>query len=346
MSPSVPPPPANWSGSSSRSRNRGQPEQLSVRWSSPIEDAFGNVVTTDTSTVSLTLNSKAFSTGSSTVTVTAVNGVATFGSLAVDTTGTYRIAASDSASLTIVTSGSVAITPGALSSLVVQQSPTTGSAGVALGSIVKVAALDQFGNLVTASTTVALTLTSGTFSSGSTTVTATTSGGIASFAGLIMNIAGNYTLTASVGSLSGPSFGVTMNPAAANQPVWQTAPGATGVAGTALNPVLVAVQDVFGNQVTANATVTLKLTGGKFSNGSTQATALASGGVVEFQHPGHQHRPGHYTLTACVGSQTTTSSSMFTISPAAASKLVWQTAPVCNSGRPERRSCPVRRHGN
>ncbi len=289
-----------------------------------VEDAFGNVVTNDNSTVTLTLSSKTFGNGSSTVTATASDGVATFSSLAINATGSFRITASDSASLTTVTSGSVVMTPAALSSLAVQQNPTTGTAGGAL-SVIKVQALDQYGNLVTASTSVTLTLTGGSFAGGGTTVTATTTAGIATFSGLIINTAGTYTLTASVGSVTSSSFDVTINPAAAKQPVWQTAPDATGVAGTALDPVVVQAQDAFGNQVTTSASVTLKLTGGKFANGSTTVVVAAVDGVVTFSNL-IINTAGSYTLTASIGSVTTSSSNV-TISAATASKLVWQTAP-------------------
>ena len=231
-----------------------------------VQDAFGNVITTDNSTVTLTLSSNSFSSNASTVTATAVNGVATFTDLAINTSGTYKIAASDGNSLTSVTSGNVVITPGALSSLVVQQNPTTGTAGVALNPTVKVAAFDQFGNLVTTNTTVTLTLTGGSFASGSNIVTANTSKGIATFSGLIINLAGSYSLTASVDTVSSSAFNLAVAPATAKQAIWQAAPASTVVAGTALTPFSVAVEDAFGNLVTADTTVTLKLSGGKFVN--------------------------------------------------------------------------------
>lgn len=294
-----------------------------------VQDAYGNVVTTDSSTVTLTLSARTFSTGSSTATATAVHGVATFSSVVINTIGSYRIAATDSASSANVSSGTVVVTPSSLSSLAVQQNPSTGTAGMALATGVKVAALDQYGNLVTASTTVTLTLSGGSFASGGTTVTAATNNGIATFSGLVINTSGSYTLTASVASVSSPSFSLTINPAAAKQPVWQTAPDSTATAGVALDPVLVAVQDAFGNQVVANASVTLKIAGGKFAGGGTLVTATASNGIATFSNL-IINTAGSYTLTASVGSVTTSASSV-NVSPAAASKLVWQTAPVTTS---------------
>ena len=123
-----------------------------------VEDAFGNVVTTDTSTVTMTLSGGSFSTGSSSATATAASGVASFANIAINATGTYQLTASDSASLDRLrhVGKSCADYPGALSSLAIQQNPTTGTAGVALAPAVKVEALDQYGNLLTVSSTVVM----------------------------------------------------------------------------------------------------------------------------------------------------------------------------------------------
>src|SRR5262249_29021133 len=60
-----------------------------------VQDAGGNTVTTDTSTVTLTLNGGTFAGGGTTVSAAAVNGVATFSNLVINTAGTYTLAASD-----------------------------------------------------------------------------------------------------------------------------------------------------------------------------------------------------------------------------------------------------------
>ncbi|HEV8066278.1 MAG TPA: hypothetical protein VGP76_00985, partial [Planctomycetaceae bacterium] len=58
--------------------------------------AFGNAVTSDTSTITLSVNSgpAGFANGSTTSAV-AVNGVATFNNLILDTAGSYILSASD-----------------------------------------------------------------------------------------------------------------------------------------------------------------------------------------------------------------------------------------------------------
>jgi hypothetical protein len=66
-------------------------------------------VTSDTSTVTLTLSSGTFASGSNTVSAAAVNGVATFGNLVINAAGTYTLTASDG-TLTGATSNSFTIT--------------------------------------------------------------------------------------------------------------------------------------------------------------------------------------------------------------------------------------------
>ncbi len=56
---------------------------------------WGNPVTTDSSTITLTLSGGLFSTGINTATATAVNGVATFPGLTINTPGNYTLTASD-----------------------------------------------------------------------------------------------------------------------------------------------------------------------------------------------------------------------------------------------------------
>ncbi|HZK81313.1 MAG TPA: choice-of-anchor tandem repeat GloVer-containing protein, partial [Humisphaera sp.] len=60
-----------------------------------VDYSWGNVIPTDTSTVTLTLSSGVFTTGSNKATATAVNGVATFHNLAINAAGIYTIAATD-----------------------------------------------------------------------------------------------------------------------------------------------------------------------------------------------------------------------------------------------------------
>ncbi len=90
----------------------------------------------------------------------------------------------------------------AASKLVFGQQPTNAKAGAAISPAVTVKVEDAYGNVVTSdSSTVTLKLSSGTFASGSSTATATTSNGVATFSGLVIDTAGTYTLKATDGSL-------------------------------------------------------------------------------------------------------------------------------------------------
>ena len=60
-----------------------------------VQDNYGNTITTDTSSVTLTLSGGTFSSGGSTVTVAAVGGIATFSNLVISQKGPYVLAAGD-----------------------------------------------------------------------------------------------------------------------------------------------------------------------------------------------------------------------------------------------------------
>ena len=58
-----------------------------------VENAENNVVSSDDSTVTLTLSNGTFANGSNTATAVASDGVATFSNLRIDKTGTYALQA-------------------------------------------------------------------------------------------------------------------------------------------------------------------------------------------------------------------------------------------------------------
>jgi hypothetical protein len=73
-----------------------------------VKDQFGNTVTGDSSTITLTLASGVFSTGSNAVSMQASGGIATFSGLTINANGSYTLAASDGP-LTGATSSSFSI---------------------------------------------------------------------------------------------------------------------------------------------------------------------------------------------------------------------------------------------
>jgi hypothetical protein len=115
-----------------------------------LQDPFGNLVTSDSSNVTLTAAGPGAFTGTSTTTVAATSGVATFSNLVLDTAGSYTLTASDPADgLPVVTSRTLTIGPAASEQLVFQNVPATGLAGQGYPLTFDVLVEDQFGNVET-----------------------------------------------------------------------------------------------------------------------------------------------------------------------------------------------------
>jgi autotransporter-associated beta strand protein len=290
-----------------------------------VEDQFGNVVTSDSSNVALSVASgPGLLTG--TVTVVASGGVATLSNVVLDTTGTYTLTASDG-SLTPATSNSFTVTPAAASKVVYGVQPSDVIAGVANSPSITVEVEDQFGNIVTSdASNVTLAVASGPGSQ-SGTVTVAASGGVATLSNVILDTAGDYTLTASDGGLtSATSNSFTVSPAAAAKVVYGGQPSGV-TAGVANSPsITVEVEDQFGNIVTSDSSdVTLSVASGPGSLTGT-VTVAASSGVATFSNV-ILDTAGSYTLTASDGGLASATSNSFTVSPAAATKVVYGVQP-------------------
>jgi len=253
---------------------------LSTSLQAAIQDQFGNVLTSSNSTITVTTNTGPGSpTSTSTTSVAAVNGVATFTNLIFNTAGTYTLKLS-LGSLSVV-SGNITISPAAASKLAFIQTPSTGTAGLALGPAIKVAVEDAYGNIVTSnSSKITLVVNTGPngFASGSTTAVAAVSG-VATFSKLLLDKSGNYVIGASDGTLTkAASSTIAIAPAAAKKLAIIQTPG-SGTVGHPLTPLQVAIEDQFGNIVTSNTsvvTVTVS-SGGSFASGSTTQAAAVNG---------------------------------------------------------------------
>jgi hypothetical protein len=294
-----------------------------------VQDAGGNTVLGNTSTVTLTLSSNTFAGGSSTVTANAVNGVATFGSLVINSAGTYTLTASDG-TLTTAISSSFTIAAGAATKLGYLQQPSGAASGATITPAVTVAVQDALGNTVPGNTsTVTLTLSSGTFAGGGNTVTANAVNGVATFANLVINTPGSYTLTASDGSLtSATSSSFSITSGVPTKLGYLQQPNGAAAGATITPSVTVAVQDSSGNTVTGNtSTVTLTLSSATFAGGGNTVSVAAVNGVAIFGSL-VINSAGNYTLTASDGSLTPATSSSFTISAGAAAKLAFLQQPT------------------
>lgn len=192
------------------------------------------------------------------------------------------------------------------SKLAFQQSPTSGTAGTALGTV-SVAIQNQNGQIVTTDNSkVTLSISSG---SGGFTTTSIVSvnavNGVATFSNLTLNVSGSYKLSANDGSLTGATSNtITITAAQAAKVVFQQVP-TSGTTASALPLVTVAVVDQFGNVVTTNnSTVTISVASGPggFASGST-TSATAVNGIATFKNL-ILGTAGTYTLAAVDGSLT------------------------------------------
>ncbi|MGA3068353.1 MAG: hypothetical protein ABSF29_16025, partial [Tepidisphaeraceae bacterium] len=285
-----------------------------------VEDSDGDSVTTDHSTVTISVSSGP-GTPSGTLTVSAVDGVATISDVTIDTAGTYTLTATDGA-LTSATSARFTVAPAAAEQLVFVQQPTSTNAGSTINPAVTVDVEDQFGNLVsTDSSSVTLTPATGPGAlSGTTTVSAVD--GIATFSNLSLSAGGDYMLRATDGYLtSATSDSFTIAAAGPAMLVFGQQP--TNVtAGSLLTPdVTVYIEDANGNLVTTgNSSVTLSVASGSGTLSGT-LTVAAVNGVATFSSLVID-KAGADTLSAADGNLASATSAQFSVAPAAPSQML------------------------
>jgi hypothetical protein len=186
----------------------------SAAWSTQpkvsVEDASGNVVTGNSSAVTLAIASQPGSGAALSCTanpVTATSGVASFaGCKITGKAGTYTVKATDG-SLTSATSSTLSLTVGAAAQLVFTTEPGGGYSGYPWSTQPKVSVEDSGGNVVTTNASAVKLAIASQPGSGATlsctTNPVTASAGAASFAGCkITGKSGSYTLKATDGSLT------------------------------------------------------------------------------------------------------------------------------------------------
>jgi hypothetical protein len=288
-----------------------------------VEDQFGNVVTSDSSNITL---ARATGTGTlnGTKTVAALNGVAVFSGLSVSAAGTYSIAATDG-SLDGDTSDTFTI--GA--KLVISTQPTTTTAGATISTI-NIQVKDSAGHIVTTeNSSVTIAISSGPNGAEITgTQTVDLVNGVASFTDLSLTNAGSYKLTVTDGAITAAtSSSFTVNPGIATQMVLLHDASAV-VAGKANAAIKVQLLDTYGN-VASNNHTTINATIGSGPNGAALTGTIGvapSSGVATFSNLVLK-TAGTYTIHFASGSLSLNTSS-FTVSPAAANKLIFSQPPV------------------
>src|SRR6059058_4152657 len=301
------------------------------------QDALGNVVPSFTGSVTVALGSNpAGSTLSGSATVSAVSGLATFGDLSINTSGTGYTLTATATGLTGATSTPFGVTPGAATHLVFTVQPANATAGTTLTPAVQVAAQDAAGNTVpsfSGSVTVALggTNPAGGTLAGTTTVAAVN--GVASFATLSIDKSGSYWLTATApatGLSGGTSNDFSIAAGAATQLAFTVQPS-NAVAGRTISPaVQVSARDAQGNLVTGFVgSVTMALgtnPGGSTLGGTTTVPAVS--GVASFGNLSLDKVGTGYTLTAAAAGPTGATSNSFNVTVGAASQLVFTVQPT------------------
>ena len=226
------------------------------------EDGYGNIETGFNGSLTVALG--ADPTGGQLqgpLTVQANSGVAVFAGLSLDQAGTgYTIQVSGNG-LTPALSNFLSVSPAVASLLTVTTQPPASVTAGDLFSVI-VTAYDPYGNVATGFNGSVSATAAGSTLSGPTAITA--SGGVATFSGLTLTMAGNNdTLQfSSSGLTSTPTTFVSVSPAAASQLVMSPQPLAGIVAGTAFG-LTVTAEDAFGNLATGfNGSVNLNLAKG------------------------------------------------------------------------------------
>ncbi len=309
-----------------------------------VEDQYGNPVTTGTGSndnIHVALSSGTFASG--TTTLAATNGVANFSSLQITTAGTLTITATDtSRTLATATTNSITVNPATENKLAITSQPASITAGgtVSVGVTIQ----DQYGNTITtgnagSNDSILVTLSSGSFTAGTTTVAA--NNGLASFSGLQITAAGTYTITASdttTGTVSGVTTNsFTVSPSTASKLAFTVQPaGSTGGVAFPTQPQ-VTVEDQYGNTITGNSsTVTLSIAPGTPTSGGPGAvsgcTQSETNGVITFSGCSINTAGTGYQLHATDGTLTATNSNPFNITVGSVAKFGVSAATPATAG--------------
>jgi hypothetical protein len=298
------------------------------------EDTFGNI---DTNFNGFVLASIVSNPGNSilggNLQGSVSNGVVTFSGLTLNKVGTGYTVQANSLGVTSVPTTSLNVNAGAATQLVVTNEPSGVIAGSGFG--LTLAAEDNFFNVDTSfggTVSVALASNPGSASLGGTT-TATASQGVASFAGLTINVANpGYTLKVSYpGLTAGVTSQFTVTAGHATKLVMVTQPPASVTAGSGFGFIVYA-EDPLGNvDMSFNNPVTVALSanpGNSTLGGSPFANV--SNGVAVFSGLTLNVADQGYTLQASSAGLTSTTTNAVQVIPATATQLVITTQPPAN----------------
>ncbi len=289
-------------------------------------DQYGNLETTDSSTVITTALSFGNGPLLGTTTATLTGGVATFTNLADSTIGTISLGFSGG-SLSVGPSHPITIGPGPAAQLVIATQPyAMVTAGNLLTDPIVVDEEDQYGNIVTTDN---VTVVTASLATGAGTLKGTTSvtlvDGVASFDDLEDDKAGTLSLRFAAPSLPPvTSSSSVVAPGPAKTLVIQ--PPGDIISGEPF-AVEADIDDAYGNLVTSfNGSVTLGLASGSTGSLSGNRSTTATQGVAEFTDL-VDTTSGSISLSATSGTLTSRSSGDVPVSPSVPTHLVIQTQP-------------------
>ena len=274
-----------------------------------VEDAYGNVITTDNSTLSVTTTDD--STLSGTLSTNAINGQADFADLTSYVAGNRYLTFTD-AGLTPTDSNIVSVVAGAPVKLAFFQQPQNTAAGGSIGAVL-LSVEDAYGNpVLTDHSTV--TLISDDSTAISTSVSATVTDGAAVFNTLTSQLTGLHALTASDGLFAPVNSTPWMTYAGAASRLVIAAQPVTANFGQTLGAISVEVTDAYGNVVTTDhSAITLS---GTDLTGTT--TVNAQNGLAVFSDL-TLNTDGNQVLTATNPQLPSTQSQAITINNSAVS---------------------------
>ncbi len=274
--------------------------QINQPFTVTLEDTFGNV-TTSANPITVTLASTSTGAlfadsalGSAATTMTLPANTSSVTGYYADTTAGSPTITAGATGLSAATQSETVLAGSGVQLVVTSQPASTITAGNSFS--IGVSIEDVFGNIVTTSAdSIALTLSTNSFASGTTTLSATN--GVATFTGLKVNVAGTYTITATDTSTSNVPT-VTTSPfsvqaaAGSKYVITSTAFSATA-SNSPTHALTVTLEDAFGNvAVSTGATLNLSSTSG----GAVFATTSGGSPVTSASLPA-----GASTLTIFYG---------------------------------------------
>jgi hypothetical protein len=250
-------------------------------------DAYGNVVTGDSTTVVTVASNGVGKLQGGSTTVTLSQGFATFSGLLDDTAETIVLNFT-APGLVAGISTEIVVSPAQVAKIVIQtpQVATTATAGMPFGTAPMIEEEDQYGNIETGddTTSIVATLASGTGPLEGTTEV-TVKGGVATFSNLVDDTAEIITLDFAIPGTNftaGPSPAITVVAGGTGQLVITEQPSSPVPAGGAISKILVREEDAYGNPVLSDNTtvITAATVGGSAMISGVEATVRA--GVATF----------------------------------------------------------------